>query len=158
MEIKDYHGYKVTDTGVVFGKYGQRRTPSLNGSGQPTVSLYIEGCSRPYLVHRLVAELFITNDDPKNKTIVTHIDKNPLNNAASNLCWTTRSKCCGHSEGNRAASKAVMKIDDKGEIVKEYSSQSAAAKDNGVSTINISNYVRGKQIDPKGYTWKLRDE
>ena len=42
-----------------------------------------------YLVHRLVANAFVYNDDPINKKIVDHIDEDPANNNADNLQWTT---------------------------------------------------------------------
>ncbi len=40
--------------------------------------------------HRALAESFLPNDDPRNKTVVHHIDGNPYNNNLSNLEWTTQ--------------------------------------------------------------------
>lgn len=40
--------------------------------------------------HRALAESFLLNDDPQNKTVVHHIDGNPYNNSLSNLEWTTQ--------------------------------------------------------------------
>ena len=44
------------------------------------------------LVHRLVAEAFIPNDDPETKDTVDHIDGNKSNNEASNLRWLNRAE------------------------------------------------------------------
>ena len=47
-------------------------------------------------VHRLVAKLFIPNND-QNKTQVNHIDSNRLNNNMSNLEWVTSKENVYHS-------------------------------------------------------------
>ncbi|CAK0745474.1 hypothetical protein CCP3SC1AL1_1390003 [Gammaproteobacteria bacterium] len=38
-------------------------------------------------IHRIVAELFVKNDDPINKVTVNHIDGNKINNHYTNLEW-----------------------------------------------------------------------
>lgn len=48
--------------------------------------------NKPYLFHRLVANQFVHNDDPQNKTQVDHIDHNKSNNRINNLRWCTRSE------------------------------------------------------------------
>ena len=61
-------------------------------------------CGRTiYLVHRLIAEIFVYNPDPSNKNVVNHIDGNKKNNHASNLEWVS------YSENNLHAYKTGLK-------------------------------------------------
>ena len=54
------------------------------------VLLRVDGKSKSFLVHRLVAETFIPNYFKKPQ--VNHIDNNPLNNTIDNLEWVTNSE------------------------------------------------------------------
>lgn len=49
-------------------------------------------------VHRLVASLFV--DNPNHYTEVDHIDRNRINNVATNLRWVTRSENLRNCKSN----------------------------------------------------------
>lgn len=60
--------------------------------GQPRLSYKLKdqhGRYKNYKAHRLVAEVFIENPDPVNKTSVHHKDKDPFNNYYKNLQWVS---------------------------------------------------------------------
>ena len=58
-------------------------------------------------VHRMVALIFIKNNDPKNKNEVNHIDGNQMNNKVSNLEWVSRSENMQHVADMRLKSKNI---------------------------------------------------
>ena len=64
----------------------------VNKSGYAIVTLCRDGKTDVQLVHRIVANAFLSN--PLNKPVVDHIDTNPANNTAENLRWVTISENC----------------------------------------------------------------
>lgn len=81
---KDYDDkYKVSSTGRIINKNtGYEIKPWIISSGYKQVTV-TEG---NILVHRLVAKLFIPNNNTK-LNVVNHIDNNKLNNNVDNLEW-----------------------------------------------------------------------
>lgn len=65
------------------------------------------------LVHRLVAEVFVENSDPVNKTMVIHIDGDKGNNHAENLKWI------GHEEWLEMNKKRFTESTDANPISKK---------------------------------------
>ena len=100
-EIKDFENYAVSNYGRVFNlrkkdfkkfsvnsffNYGKRAVKSRK---YLSVQLHHKGKSCHRVVHKLVAEAFIPNDDPEHKIYVDHIDNDPKNNMAVNLRWVS---------------------------------------------------------------------
>lgn len=100
-EIKDFENYAVSNYGRVFNlrkkdfkkfsansffNYGKRATKTRK---YLSVQLHHKDKSCHRVVHKLVAEAFIPNDDPEHKIYVDHIDNDPKNNMAVNLRWVS---------------------------------------------------------------------
>ena len=103
-DIPDYEGlYQITKSGLVWsctrviersnGKSNIVRgkllgvTVDVNGYNSVTLA-DANHKTKKYLLHRLVAQIFIPN--PENKPEVNHKDGDKSNNCVSNLEWATR--------------------------------------------------------------------
>lgn len=89
-DVEGYDGmYQVSDLGRVrslkFGKVRVLRARK-NGNGYLMVDLCKDGKVKRFLVHRLVAQAFIQNDD-ESKTIINHINECKSDDRAVNLEW-----------------------------------------------------------------------
>lgn len=107
--VTDY----ITQSGNVYCAYGDgmflRRAITLNKhNGYCYVNINYNGKIKQRRLHRLVAEIFIPNDDVQNKTVVMHIDNNKQNNCITNLKWGTI------SENTKQAYDDKLAINDKG--------------------------------------------
>lgn len=155
--VVGYEGvYMISDHGRVMRVLQTRgtRTPKvlsqgIGTSGYKTVVLSVGRKAETRMVHRMVAEAFIDNDDAKEQ--VNHIDGDKTNNAAVNLEWCTRSENAIHAyrvlkKGRKSQKKAHRKLTDD-QIVKIYLSEGTIAQIGerfGVSDVMVSRIKRRK--------------
>lgn len=173
-DIPDFKGvYQISNYGRI--KSLTRKTP--NGVGMKTVNERIRsthfseslgyivvtlkntslGRHSRYLIHRLVAQMFIYN--PENKREVNHKDRNRQNAFIKNLEWTTSSENqkhsyvdsgrVGHWKGKASpSSKPVIAI--KETCILEFTAFTQCAKHFGVCLNTIRNYEQ-KGWELNGY-------
>lgn len=114
--------------------------------------------SKAIFVHRLIAETFIPN--PNHYQQVNHKDEDKLNNNASNLEWCTskynseysrtrhpereraRWRKAGIASGEKRAKK--VRAYKNGQLVAEYESVEAAARDIGCHRASIDRVAKGE--------------
>lgn len=185
VDIKGYEGYyQVSSWGRIkslartvfypngFSRRQKDKFLSLKPSkshGYSQVNLQGKGDPEPVLVHRLVAEYFVENDDPVNKTYVNHKFGIRTDNYYKNLEWITHQdniqhavdiglyKCIG---GDNHQAKSV--INCRGEI---FQSITEAGKSCGLSKVsrigevcNGKRRTAGKYPDGKLIKWKFYQE
>ena len=156
MEIFSIPGfddrYWISQDGKVFNSSGKELKTTRTTSGYATCCTCVNGKKSSFLMHRVLAELFIPN--PENKPCVNHIDGDKSNFDLSNLEWVT------HSENTIHAQNTGLKHDLKpviltpviagGEIL-EFNSTADAARFLGVNRGNISQVLKGKGKSCCGY-------
>lgn len=160
-DINGIDAYQVSNKGRC---YSFKRYILLSSKGEKKykhVTLVAnDGESYTYLVHILVASLFIVNDDPINKLTVNHIDYNPSNNDVTNLEWATHSEQIIHSHKRpRKAKKgkSVLRVKN-GCVVNEYLSIRHAELATEYSYKKIKKLIKSGTEDKKGFTYKFDDE
>ncbi len=154
--IKYYEGlYEVSNFGRI--RKGERlKAQNKNNSGYFLVTLYKNNIKHIYLVHRLVAETFISN--PNNHPCVNHKDENKENNRVDNLEWCTRKYNINYGTCieriTKSNGKKIIQRDKNGNIVGEYDSIIGAARITGVSNGNIGDCLHDRRKTAGGYLWE----
>lgn len=93
----EFDNYQISNLGRVWSERKQRIMQTyLQNKGYWQIHIVNNsGKSVKFLVHRLVALVWISN--PSSKPIINHIDGDKSNNAASNLEWRTYSENILHA-------------------------------------------------------------
>jgi glycerol-3-phosphate dehydrogenase len=94
-DIPGYEGlYQVSSDGKVRGKRGLLKC-HVTKHGYIRATLWSKSKPKHFLLHRIVASVFLKNKDSKEQ--INHIDGDKKNNNLSNLEWSTRSENMIHS-------------------------------------------------------------
>jgi len=173
-DVKNYEGiYQISNLGNVRSlerlDNKNRRTHAKDITSKKSknnykfVTLYKNGKSKMYLIHRLVAEAFIPN--PNNLPQVNHIDENITNNKVDNLEWCTPKYNSNYGTRNKRLSelkdkykKKVIRYNEDKTDVKIYSSVTEASKEHYNNTSHIIACCKGKEKKAYGYYWEYLKE
>lgn len=89
--VNGAENYKISNYARIRNNKGRISNGHNHASGYKWISIY----PKQYLIHRLVALVFLQN--PNNKPQVNHIDGNKHNNNLSNLEWCTNQENSQHA-------------------------------------------------------------
>ncbi len=164
VDIKGYEGlYQVSDRGRVKRLAGSPKCKedrilkeSVSSNGYLFVTLYKQGKSKMFRIHRLVMENFKPIDNMENYD-VNHIDEDITHNWLTNLQWLSHQDNLNY--GNRAKNYTKsrghkVRCIETGKI---YNSMREAEKDTGCPHTHISECVRGIATHCKGLHWEYVD-
>ena len=111
-----------------------------NRFGYLEVSLWRNGKGRSFRVNRLVAFMFIENNNPSVKTQVNHINEKRDDNRIENLEWCTQKYNCNYGTHAEKTSKKVICLNTN-EVFKSTMDVERAT---GIKNQSISDCCLGK--------------
>lgn len=129
----------------------------MNGSQRLVVKLSVNGKAREAVVIQMIARTFL--GPPPTGYIPVHRNGCQSDNYVNNIKYISRQQA-GKIYGARSKRKAVVKIDNHGEIVEVYSSARTAAKENYMSHQTVTDRCNGKcksPFAPDGYAYAWED-
>lgn len=172
----DYTGlYEVSNWGRVrsFDKIdslgrlikGRILKQSKTKGGYPFVNLYKNKQCQEFMIHRLVAMVFLPN--PDNMPCVNHKDEDKTNNKVDNLEWCTYEynsnygtcieRMTNKLTNRKDRSKQILQFTMDGEFVAEYPSSKEIQRRFGFKTSNISKCCNNRCKCAYGYIWKHKN-
>lgn len=148
-DIKNYEGlYAITSCGKVYShKRKKFLKPQVNKSGYLKINLCKNGKIKSFLVHRLVAEVYI--DNPNNFDTVDHINGDKSNNSINNLQWMSQA-----DNVRKACNKKVICI----ETERIFDSTRAVERELGLDQSSVSKCCREKRKTTGSYHFKFYEE
>lgn len=148
--------YYLDKDGNVYTATREKMKQHETNTGYLRVKLS-KGCKRGlYLVHRLVAETFISNE--QDLPVVNHKNSIRNDNRVSNLEWCDNS----HNQKQRFQNghkgtkrKRVMQIElETLKVLNVFDSPIDAEKETGIARQNISKVCRNLRNHAGGFCWK----
>lgn len=162
-------------------------TPKKKENGYLKVSLYKDTEHKNFYIHRLVAFMFIENDDVLNKIQINHKDENKENNTVDNLEWCTveynqnygtKNMRMSHmmigrkandetkrklsemrSGSNNPNSRSICQFDLDGNLINMWDYMTQVKEVFGENKHQgISKCCRGKQQTAYGFMWKYKED
>ncbi len=156
--INDYTDYEVSTKGNIRNIKTLNVLKSSLRNGYPSVSLSKYGKSKTVNIHRIVASVFIG----ENNLIINHKDGNKTNNTLENLEYVSYKDNTKHALERKLQKVHTNKVGQytlKGqELIKEYCSIIEASKETGISDKHIGSVCRGNRKRTGGYVWKYIDK
>lgn len=123
------------------------------------VDLWKNGKPKTYLVARLVASTFISNELSNKKLTVNHINGNRLDNRIENLEWLTLGDNIreGFKTGLYSSSKKIRVFIKQTNEEKEFMSLSQAGVHFKKNANYFANQIRKNKFENKFYKWEIID-
>lgn len=154
--ITGYDNYAVSSYGRVKNVITNKiMKPDATHDGYLRVTLWKEGKSRHFRIHRLVAEAFIKNSN--NYPSVNHKNEIKTDNNILNLEWCSvayNNTYNGRAKRAGEKFKKPVKQIENGIVIAIFPSIVEAAEALGINCRSISNTLTGRSKTAGGYKWQ----
>ena len=107
--------YEISNYGRIKSLQNTDEGVLIHGSliqGYQSLNMRFQNKSVNHYIHKLVAEHFCPQNNPKD-TFVIHLDYNKLDNRADNLQWADRSKVTEHNKNNPSVINRLIPLRTK---------------------------------------------
>lgn len=138
------------------------RKVTYNRGGYALIVLSKCGKNKTCLVHRLVAEAFVSNPDPENFVLVNHKDENKRNNKSDNLEWctTTYNNTYRNIHLRRnfdSINRKIIQYDLDMNEIKRWKSVAEASDFYKIANTNIIKCCKSERSHCAGFKWRYYD-
>jgi len=151
--------YQVSNLGKVRTiKNGEAEmSQQENRNGYMTVHLRNKGVERRAMVHRLVAEAFISNPDELRD--VNHKNGDKSDNRVENLEWVTHLDNMTHSFRELGKNvRHIVQLSLDGVLIDRWNSITEAAEATGICRTDIGACCRGERTMAGAFEWKYEED
>lgn len=153
--------YFLFENGDLYNANTHRISQGSKNHGYIRYSLTINGKETFIFKHRLLAELFLENDDPENKTVVHHKDGCTQNNELNNLEWVSQKENCNKKVNpiEHKITTELTKEEKENEIWKPFRDTHYEVSNMGrIKNIKTGNITFGSPNKNSGYIrWTYQD-
>ena len=149
--------YLVDKKGKIYNREGKPMKYHRSWNGYDRVRLQRGTPRAMYLVHRVVAETYLSKPDEFN--VVNHKNNNRSDNKVSNLEWVNNSMNqkqrfrSGHEPTKQAP---ISQFDMLNNWIRDFKTMKEAQEFTGIQYTNISKVCRGLRKSAGGYIWKYK--
>lgn len=153
--------YAVSNNGLIKNMNRNKELKTHIQNGYLHVTLSINKKPKRFNVHRLVAIMFIPNNNLE-RNIVNHKDGNKINNKVENLEWVTAQENTQHAWDTGLAvsvvKRKIKQFDLSGNYIKTYNSIVDAAHETNSSDTKIVSCCKKERISHNNFFWQYEED
>lgn len=164
-QISNFGNVKSLDKKDSLGRRvkGKQMMPIFRKDGYLDITLHKDGKCKHFLIHRLVAQMFIKNSN--NYKEINHKDEDKTNNNINNLEWCSRSYNINYGVANKKRrktllnkrGKTVFKYDKDNNLLQSYPSLQQATRETKINQSHISQCCNNKRKTAGGFVWRYAE-